>query len=146
MRQERRAAQGTETEGAGMRELLTAEELSRRLKVSPETVRKWGKQAHRRAAEAHYINLHSRWVTEAAGAHAAGIGIPGDLRGQVERRLRAAPETSWDRAIGQIVTEGGACLPPDQSRPGEDLRAMGSVATVRDSTWQSQASDTKDVE
>jgi predicted site-specific integrase-resolvase len=34
-----------ETGGAGMRELLTAEELSRRLKVSPETVRKWGRQA-----------------------------------------------------------------------------------------------------
>ena len=28
-----------------MRELLTAEELSRRLKVSPETVRKWARQA-----------------------------------------------------------------------------------------------------
>ena len=64
--------------------------------------------AYRRAAEAHYINLHSRQLAEAAKVYAAGLGIPSGLRGEIKRRLRAAPETSWDRTIGQIVTESTA--------------------------------------
>lgn len=81
--------------------------------------------AFRRAAAAHYFNAHSRQVCEAARAHAAGIDIPGDLRGQVERLLLAAPENSWDQAIGQIGTEGDACPPPDQGRPGQRTKRGG---------------------
>jgi len=61
--------------------------------------------AYRRAAEAHYINQHSRQVAEAARAHAARISLPDDLRGEVEDRLQQDRRIPWDQAVGQIVGE-----------------------------------------
>jgi DNA topoisomerase VI subunit B len=84
--------------------------------------------AFRRAAAAYHFNAHSRRAAEAARAHAAGISIPGDLRGQVERRLRATPEISWDQAIGQIVTEGDVCPP----LAGMATRPMATETALED--------------
>ena len=67
---------------------------------------KFLEQAYRRAAEAQYINLHTRAIAEAARVHADGIAVPSDLRNDVQRRLHAAPEIPWDQAVGEIATEG----------------------------------------
>jgi DNA topoisomerase VI subunit B len=73
-------------------------------KVIPDA--KFLNQAYQRAAEAQYINLHNRQVVEDARLYASGLVVRTDLRRQVERRLLAAPEMSWDQAVGQIAAGG----------------------------------------
>jgi len=62
-------------------------------------------QAFRRAAEAHYINEHSREIENAAREHAERIEVPGDLGARVQDQLQQDREKPWDAAVGTLAGE-----------------------------------------
>ena len=59
--------------------------------------------AYRRAAEAKYFRGHSKPILE----DAAAVAIPPDLGKKVSDKLGSGPELPWDRAVWDVVQEGG---------------------------------------